>query len=110
MFETIAAWGAAKIATYVAGSIGSFVLLWIFKKIDNDKIAKKFDNFFYGLGVTVTAGLSKWKYTSKFWNKIIEPWFIDLIDNVVCSAIKGFIRGLRSDTKKDKNSNPTRTI
>ena len=101
MFEAIAAWGTAKVVAYVGGSIGSFILLWVFKKIDNDKIAKKVESFFFGLGVLVTAGLSKWKYTAKFWNKIIEPWFIDLIDNVVGSAIRGFIRGLRSDNKKD---------
>lgn len=97
MIETIVGWGAGKIAAYVAGSIGTVVLLWLLKKIDNDKIAKKVEAFFFGLGVTVTAGLSKWKYTAKFWAKVIEPWFIDLIDNVVGAAVRGFIRGLRSD-------------
>ena len=41
--------------------------------------------------------MSKWRFTRQFWNKTIEPWFIDLVDNVVGSAIRGFIRGLRVD-------------
>lgn len=101
MIETIVAWGTTKVAAYAVGSIGSFVLLWLLKKVDNDKIAKKVESFFFGIGVLVTVGLSKWKYTAKFWNKVIEPWFIDLIDNVVGSAILGFIRGLRSDNPKE---------
>ena len=54
---------------------------------------------FYGLGVAVTLGLSKWKFTAGFWNKVIEPWFIDFIDNIFGEAIKKFIEGLRSDNK-----------
>ena len=47
----------------------------------------------------MTAGLSKWVWTKKLWNKTIEPYFIDLIDNVVGGALRGFVKGLRSDNK-----------
>ena len=47
----------------------------------------------------MTAGLTKWKFTSKIWNKTIEPYFIDLIDNLVGGALRGLIKGLKSDNK-----------
>ena len=66
----------------------------------HEKIKMYVGGFMYKLGVAMTLGLSKWKYTAKFWNKTIEPWFIDLIDNVVGEGIKQFIKGLRSDNSK----------
>ena len=47
----------------------------------------------------MTLGLSKWSVTKKVWNKTVEPWFIDLIDNIFGSMVRGFIKGLRSDDK-----------
>ncbi len=51
----------------------------------------------YGLGKMITLGMSKWSITKKFWNSTIEPWFIDLFDNVVGGAMRGLIKGLRVD-------------
>jgi hypothetical protein len=48
----------------------------------------------------MTAGLTKFWATKKLWNSTIEPYFIDLIDNVVGGALRGLIKGLRSDNKK----------
>jgi hypothetical protein len=45
----------------------------------------------------MTLGLGKWSFSKKVWNSQIEPWFIDLIDNVFGSIVRGFIKGLRSD-------------
>ena len=53
----------------------------------------------YGLGVVCTLGLTKWKITKNFWNKVVEPWVIDFIDNVFVTGIQRFIDGLRSDNK-----------
>lgn len=89
----------AKATAYVGGSIAAFILAWVFKKIPNEKIKAAVGKFFYGLGVAVTLGLSKYKYTAKFWNKVIEPWIIDFIDNIFGEAVKKFIEGLRSDNK-----------
>lgn len=100
MIELVTAWGTAKVMAYVGGSIATFILLWIFRKIDNESISKKVELFFYGLGVAVTVGLSKWKYTAKIWNKTVEPFAIDLVDNIILSALSGFIRGLRSDDQE----------
>ena len=42
---------------------------------------------------------NKWKLTRALWNKTIEAYFIDLIDNIIGGALEGFIAGLRSDNK-----------
>lgn len=97
MIELLTAFATKQAVIYAGGSFGAFVLTWVLKKIPNDSIKKVVGKFMYGLGVTVTLGLSKWKVTAKFWNKIIEPFFIDLIDNIVGHGIQEFIRGLRSD-------------
>lgn len=88
---------------YITGAAGVAAVGFLLKKTPNEKIKKIVGKFFYGLGVTVTLGLSKWKITKPFWNKIVEPWLIDIIDNIVGEAVKQFILGLRSDNeKKDK--------
>ena len=53
----------------------------------------------YGAGVACTLGLAKYKFTKKVWNKTMEPYFIDFMDNVFAHGINEFIRGLRSDNK-----------
>ena len=72
-------------------------VMWILKKIPNDKICAVVEGMFEKVGVLMTAGLTKWSFTRKIWNKTIEPYFIDLVDNVVGGALRGFIKGLRSD-------------
>ena len=78
---------------------GGGIALFILKKIPNDKICAFVEGSFEKLGLLMTAGLSKWVWTKKLWNKTIEPYFIDLIDNVVGGALRGFVKGLRSDNK-----------
>ena len=65
----------------------------------------------YVLGTIITAFFGgKFKFTKPFWNKLVEPYLIDLIDNlingvidgvieVVKAAQQGIIGGLRSDNK-----------
>ena len=76
---------------------GSSIALFILKKIPNEKISAFVEGSCQKLGLLATCGLSKWKPTKKLWNKTIEPYFIDLLDNVVGGALRGFIKGLRSD-------------
>jgi hypothetical protein len=84
-------------ATLIVGGGSAGIVLWILKKIPNKTICSKVEGLFYGLGKTLTLGMSKWNLTKKLWNKTIEPYFIDLIDNIVGSAVRGFIKGLRVD-------------
>ena len=83
--------------TLGAGSGGA--VLWILKKIPNEKICAVVEGCFEKLGILMTAGLTKWSFTAKIWNKTIEPYFIDLVDNVVGGALRGLIKGLKSDNK-----------
>ena len=87
---------------FIAISLGlgsGGALLWVLKKIPNDKICAVVETTFEKLGVLMTAGLTKWKFTAKIWNKTIEPYFIDLVDNLVGGALRGLIKGLKSDNK-----------
>ena len=73
------------------------LVLWVLKKVPNEHICSVVETTFESLGKAMTLGLGKWKFTKKVWNKQIEPWFIDIIDNVFGSMVRGFIKGLRSD-------------
>ena len=76
---------------------GGGIALFILKKIPNDKICAFVEGSFEKLGILMTAGLTKFWVTKTLWNKTIEPYFIDLVDNTVGGAVRGFIRGLRID-------------
>lgn len=82
---------------FVGGTSG--LVLWVLKKVPNQEIKNIISTFFYGIGRTVTLGMASWKPTKSIWNKVIEPWLIDLIDNTAGGAIEGFIKGLRVDNK-----------
>ena len=94
-------WLIAKLGVstiqYAAGGVGAAVLAWILKKVPNKAIKAQIGMMMYGMGVTCTLGMGKWKYTKKFWNKTVEPYFVDLLDNVIAHGLAEFIRGLRSD-------------
>jgi hypothetical protein len=90
--------------SFLTGNVGLLagggiagVVLWVLKKVPNDKIASKVETTFCWLGRCMTLGLAKWSLTKKVWNSTIEPWLVDLVDNIVGSAVRGFINGLRSD-------------
>ena len=98
--EFLTVWATAKVAAWAGGSIIGFILLRVLRRIPNDKIKKFVGKWMKRAGVLMTLGMSRWKYTAPFWNKTIEPWFIDLIDNVVAHGIQEFIKGLKSDNQK----------
>ena len=81
----------------IGGIGGGGIVLYILKKIPNDSICSVVETTFESLGKCMTLGLGKWKFTKKVWNSQIEPWFIDIIDNIFGSIVRGFIKGLRSD-------------
>ena len=81
----------------IAGGGTAAIVLWVLKKVPNESICEMVETMFYGLGKAMTLGLSKWSLTRDFLNNTVEPWFIDLFDNVVGGAVRGFIKGLRAD-------------
>ena len=79
------------------GSIASAAALWILRKMPNEDIYSWVETGAYWAGSVATLGLGKWKLTKSLWNKTVEPYFIDLVVNTAGAAVKGFIKGLRSD-------------
>lgn len=77
--------------------LGALVLVYVFKAIPNQKIYDFVFAFFNRLGVVMTLGLTKWKWSAPLWQSTVEVWFIDLVDNTVGAAVNGFIMGLKSD-------------
>ena len=94
-------WILAKIGVetvqYATGGIVAVGIAWVLKKIPNAVLKAKFGLLMYKFGVVCTLGLGKFRLTKRFWNKTIEPWFVDAVDNIVGHGIAEFIRGLRSD-------------
>ena len=87
----------ANNAGLLMGGTGGGIVLYILKKIPNEEICAWVEGFTFMAGRFMTLGLSQWKFTKNIWNKTIEPYFIDLVDNFVGSAVRGFIKGLRVD-------------
>ena len=81
----------------LAGGGASAIVLFILKKIPNESIYETVESACYYAGSILTLGLAKWKLTRKVWNKTIEPYFVDLLENTVGAAVNGFIEGVRSD-------------
>ena len=96
MFDSIINFTTGN-ATMLVGGGTAGIILWVLRRVPNKEICQLVETFFYGCGKALTLGLSKWSFTKRFWNKTIEPWFIDLVDNVVGGAVRGFIKGLRAD-------------
>jgi len=86
-----------KVAAYAGMGVAGVAVAFALKKIPNNTIKAKFGSWMYSLGVVCTLGLGKWKWTKKVWNKTIEPYCIDAIDNILVTGISKFVEGLRSD-------------
>ena len=81
----------------VVGGGTAAAVLFVLKKVPNDQLANMVETFAETCGKVMTLGFGKWSFSKKFWNGTIEPWFIDLFDNVMGGLVRGFIKGLRSD-------------
>jgi len=97
MLDMLVATVGSQAVAYAGVGVAGVGVAWVLKKIPNDRIKAKFGNFMYGAGVACTLGLGKWKWTKSVWNKTVEPYCIDAIDNIVVTGIAKFVEGLRSD-------------
>ena len=97
MLEIIGGILTKKATAYAGAGLAGIAAAWALKKIPNNVLKAKFGNFMYGAGVACTLGLSKFKWTKSIWQKYLEPWVIDAIDNIVVTGISRFIDGMRSD-------------
>ena len=99
MFDSLIGLATNNSGLLIGGGTAG-IILWVLKKVPNDQLANIVETFAETCGTVMTAGLGKWSFSKKFWNSTIEPWFIDLFDNIMGGIIRGFIKGLRSDNKK----------
>ena len=81
----------------LAGGGSTAIALWVLKKVPNEKLYGLVNSLCFKAGTIITLGLAKWKFSRKIWNQTVEPYFIDLLENTVGAAVKGFIDGLKSD-------------
>ena len=87
---------------WITASIGlgtGGVIMFVLKKIPNEDICFFVETSFEKLGVLLTLGATKWKITKSIWQQYLEPYLIDLIDNIAGGAIRGLTKGLKSDNK-----------
>ena len=96
MFDSILG-AVTSNSSLIVGGGASAAVLWVLKKVPNESICSVIETTFESLGKIMTLGLGKWSATKKVWNKTIEPWFVDLIDNIFGSMVRGLIKGLKSD-------------
>lgn len=89
------------IFTAILGSLSAVLVGFIINKIPNAKIKAALGKLSYGAGVTMTLGLSKYKFTKGFWNSKMEPWLINFVDELIKHCTLEFIRGLKSDNQEN---------
>jgi hypothetical protein len=89
--------GAITSGQGLTSALIAAILLAVFRWVPNEWIQTVVGKFARGLGVICTLFMSRMKFTGALWNTIIEPFFIDLIDNTVATFIREFIAGLRHD-------------
>jgi hypothetical protein len=97
MIASLTALATKQVAVYAGMGVAGVAATYALKKIPNATIKAKFGSWMYSLGVLCTLGLGKWKWTKSIWNKTLEPYCIDAIDNIVVTGISKFVEGLRSD-------------
>ena len=76
------------------------------KRIPNDKIKNRLKPVFYRAGVLLTLGLAKSPLVGPVWNRTVEPYVVDLLDNVLFAMRYGLIPGLRSDNQDPRPDPP----
>ena len=96
MFDTLMGIASGNSGLLMGGGTAG-IILFVLKKVPNDQLANMVETFAETCGRVKTLGLGKWSFSKKFWNGTIEPWFIDVFDNIMGGLIRGFIKGLRSD-------------
>ncbi len=81
--------------------IATVILLYVMKRIPNEKIYGFVSGFFKKLGIGCTLGLNRYPWTAPFWEKHVEAWVVDLLENTVGAALNGYIEGLRTNNKPE---------
>lgn len=86
--------------SWTLDGLTTILFLWLMKKIPNGKIKSFFGGVGWRVGVILTLGLSRYKWSKAWWEKAGEPWLIDLIDNTINEFTSMLVMGLRSNNPK----------
>lgn len=89
-------------ANGIIAGVAIAAILFLFRYIPNEKLYAVVRGLFRKIGIAMTFGLSRYKWSAPIWNKTLEPWFIDLISNTFLAAIDGLVAGLKSDNMSKK--------
>jgi len=73
------------------------VFAYVMKLIPNDKIYDIVRGFFRGIGIIISKTMCAIPILGAIWNKVIEPFVIDLFMNTVLAAVDGIVAGLKQD-------------
>ncbi len=92
----LAAKGLAIAGVGIAGLVLSFLIKKFVTQGALDEIGDGAEWLGHKVGVFVTLGLAKWKYTKKLWNSVLEPPLILIVEQLKRFFV-GVIKGLRSD-------------
>lgn len=88
--------GLAIAGAGIAGAAISFLIKKFVTQGVLDEIGDAAEWAGHKVGVGVTLGLAKWKYTKKLWNNVLEPPLILVVEQLKRFFV-GVIKGLRSD-------------
>ena len=123
MLSTIISWITENIVPLLpliigAGGAGA-ILNVLLKKFLTEKVWEQWRKnlyywiekivrpFFHGVGVLITIGLSKWKYTKKIWNVSLEPVVFTILDFIaggLIAIVKAIAGGLKDGMTTDNDS------
>lgn len=91
----------------VTGVAAGLLIAFILKVIPNAKIQNGFYNFMYKLGAAISfaATHSNVPWLKALYQRTIEDFLVDAIENIGVYGLRGFVFGLRSDNKKPEEIN-----
>ncbi len=94
-----AATGGALLTTPQGIGVGLIALIsgYVLKRADNKWVYAPIYYICRKIGVACTLGASRW--APKLWNRTIEPFIVDLLDNIFSAIKNGLFDGLHSDNK-----------
>jgi len=75
------------------------VVAYVLKKIPNKDIQDFVGSFMFGAGKAISSFFNTWKWTKKFYEKVIEPYIIDAIKNILINGLNQLVDGLKLDNK-----------
>jgi len=71
--------------------------VYVMKLMPNEKVYAGVRMFFRGIGIIISKTMCAVPIVGSIWNKVIEPYFIDLFQNTILAMCDGLVSGLKQD-------------